>query len=113
MSALTISTPGNSNDQAAKLLKYILDNNESDQNGAASVANGLNSVEDTLMDLYSRPNKEGSVTVNGKTFKDLASATGFYQEKYRKAERIYTLFQEFRKNAHDTLMNAIRNLRNN
>ena len=113
MSNLGITTPGSSSEEASKILKYMLDNNETDQNTAASVANGLSTVEDTLMDLYSRPDKDGSVTVNGKTFKDLSAAIGFYQEKYRKCERVYTLFQEFRKNAHDTIMNAIRNLRSN
>lgn len=111
MSSLTISPTGDSGEQAKKILGYMLDNNDSDQNTSAAVASGLDSVEDTLMDLYSRPDKDGSITVSGKSFKSLDAAIGYYQEKYKKAERIFTLFQEFRKNAHETIMNAIRNLR--
>ena len=113
MSTLPIKTPGDSSAEGKKILGYMLDNNETDQNTAASVSDGLNSIEDTLMDLYSRPDKDGEITVQGKKFKSIDAATGYYAEKYKKAERIYTLFQEFRKNAHDTIMNAIRNLRNN
>jgi hypothetical protein len=124
MSTLTINSRGDASEQGKTILAYMLKGDDSDQKTAADISSGLATIEDTLMDLYSRPATESkkdekgntipsTVTVGGKTFKDLDSAIGYFAEKYKKASRIYATFQEFRKNAHETIMQAIRNLRTN
>ena len=84
----------------AKTIAYNLQSNGQDERVAAKAASSLESIENDLLTELSKPDD----AKNQNKIQQL-------QIKYQRALRFYEAFSTMMKNAHDTMMNVIRNMR--
>ncbi|NLF25272.1 MAG: hypothetical protein GX589_06400 [Deltaproteobacteria bacterium] len=84
----------------AKTIAHNLQSNGKDERVAAKTASSLESIEDKLLTELSKPDD----AKNQNKIQQL-------QIKYQRALRFYEAFSTMMKNAHDTMMSVIRNMR--
>jgi hypothetical protein len=98
MSGTSVNTAGTQ--PLAKTIAYNLQNNGQDERVAAKAASSLESIENNLLTELSKPDD----AKNQNKIQQL-------QIRYQRALRFYEAFSTMMKNAHDTMMSVIRNMR--